>query len=348
MRIRMKKRAFTLVELLVVITIIGMLMALLLPAVQAAREAGRRAQCMNNQKQVSLAMLNFEAAKKAFPGLMNTVYKHPTDPRLNLNASWVVSLFPYTDRNDIWEEWSAGDTHNYNVNIAFLNCPSSSSDTGTVTGLTTYRVNAGREGSILAMPLNAGSSAVIEDNMYNGVFDLQLKGVQGVEAPKVSLDYISSKDGTPNTLLLSERASYREPDTSVDPITRRGWATTVTFTNLETSGVYDLLEDELGFSIPHGTASNPLIPPAINKETEYPIGSGKFIKGVLFCGHPGVAVASFCDGHQTTLSEDIDQIVFLHLITPDGKKACQKAKQYTWAYFEQDGLMNTVLNEDDF
>ncbi len=61
------RRAFTLVELLVVITIIGMLVGLLLPAVQAAREAARRMQCQNNMKQVALATLNFETSKKMMP-----------------------------------------------------------------------------------------------------------------------------------------------------------------------------------------------------------------------------------------------------------------------------------------
>src|SRR5882757_2586041 len=102
-------QAFTLVELLVVIAIIGTLVALLLPAVQAAREAARRSQCQNNLKQIGIAMLNFHETKKAYPtaGTNSDDYYY-TDPKVAATAGferfgWGFQILPYMEESNIYQ-----------------------------------------------------------------------------------------------------------------------------------------------------------------------------------------------------------------------------------------------------
>src|SRR5258707_1575792 len=92
---RMRSNGFTLVELLVVIAIIGLLVALLLPAVQAAREAGRRAQCTSNLRQVALAAHNFHDSRKVFP--RGTVTGEANDAH--------IALLPYVEQNTVYLLW---------------------------------------------------------------------------------------------------------------------------------------------------------------------------------------------------------------------------------------------------
>ena len=93
------KRGFTLVELLVVIAIIGILIALLLPAVQAAREAARRSQCSNNLKQIGIGMHNFHDTYKAFP-----VGQADDD---NDSFGWGVYILPFIEQKPLWDAINA-------------------------------------------------------------------------------------------------------------------------------------------------------------------------------------------------------------------------------------------------
>ncbi|MGO8690784.1 MAG: DUF1559 domain-containing protein [Thermoguttaceae bacterium] len=87
-------RGFTLVELLVVISIIGTLVALLVPAVQAVRERGRQTVCVNNQHEVSTAIIHYESVYSHFPGAANSLSSG--------TVNWAVLLLPYLGREDLW------------------------------------------------------------------------------------------------------------------------------------------------------------------------------------------------------------------------------------------------------
>ena len=175
----MKRRVqsgFTLVELLVVITIIGMLMALLMPAVQAAREAARKTTCQNNVRQLATGALAYESTWQRFPGFVNTVGL--ADKSNGPNAHWLVPLFPHMSRNDLWKRWSDIERPEKPYrHLEWLVCPSSA--------------------PVAATPDTAHCAYVANGQVFAEV-DAGL-----------SMDYINSHDGATTTLLISERARPR-------------------------------------------------------------------------------------------------------------------------------------------
>src|SRR5207247_890801 len=102
-----QRRGFTLVELLVVIAIIGILIALLLPAVQAAREAGRRAQCMNNMRQLGIASHTYHDTFQALPPTGGAQYYNQVG-----GWSWLTYLMPFIEQTATYNQidWTKAPT----------------------------------------------------------------------------------------------------------------------------------------------------------------------------------------------------------------------------------------------
>lgn len=190
-----RRIGFTLVELLVVIAIIGVMVALLMPAVQAAREAARRIQCKNNLKQIALATHQFESANRHFPPSANIRMVGA----INTNASWSIHgrILPYLEQNAVYNRIDlnvAWDNQSVisGLKIPVYSCPSDPrSDTprdvsprlASPLYPTTYGFNFG--------------TWLVHDPVTNQIGD-------GVFGPNAKIGFRHLTDGTSNTLMASE------------------------------------------------------------------------------------------------------------------------------------------------
>jgi len=204
------RRAFTLVELLVVIAIIGVLVALLLPAVQMAREAARRAQCLNQERQLALAAHNFHDINKAFPAGVYQL-KFSSAPQFR-GVTLFVKLMPYLEQANIVQGWDETDPLNNTLGgtsaktaqkIKVLMCPSDFVKDNPVTsgtifyGLTSYGGNGGTRSYDPQQATNDGIFYVI------GPGSETAPAAQPVRMSEVT-------DGLSNTILFGER-SHTDP-----------------------------------------------------------------------------------------------------------------------------------------
>ena len=202
------RRAFTLVELLVVVTIIGILIALLLPAVQAAREAARRAQCSNNLKQMGLALHMHLAAKGCFPDGWSWFSDTTTNTGGN-EATWITRLLPYVEQAglDATIDWTkpfgqvaAGDQVEVNrTMLPMFLCPSNDPVGPIIGGLYargTYAANNG------IGPMHENTFADLPPTRTLGsVTNLSLAGTFFMNSRLTPADIA---DGLSNTAFVSE------------------------------------------------------------------------------------------------------------------------------------------------
>ena len=220
MKRNIRRSAFTLVELLVVITIIGILIALLLPAVQAAREAARSMQCQNNLKQVSLAMLNYESGNGMLPPgglILSSTY----------GMSWWVRVLPYLEAENVLAGidypqggWLAVNTKLADVlrdqQFPFMYCPSSTLPRKVLAGAATGQIGYDQNVQCATYVGISGAADGNTPNKYSAriVDTLTVPGwasTGGVLIERQGVSIAEITDGTSNTLAIGEQSDWFEP-----------------------------------------------------------------------------------------------------------------------------------------
>jgi prepilin-type N-terminal cleavage/methylation domain-containing protein len=305
-----KRSAFTLVELLVVIAIIGVLVALLLPAVQAAREAANRMSCGNNLKQIGIGVHNYHDTTKALPdaGSRRSTPNSIVQP----NISWHVSILPFMEESAMYDQfnqalgWNSTVVNPSGLSNGALStmdpgiyiCPSAGrtmvySASETSGGAKCFTAHyLGILGPVGVIPNSnpAANYPLRNDTAGHGGF-----ATSGIicRATDAENNFASIIDGTSNTFLVGESAFARSKAGVVNT-SRRAWS----------RGCGGLANHAYGDS---ACASAKNLNSGINVEV---YGSGNFNMVSMGSEHPGVAQFLMGDGSVRSVSETVDMTVY--------------------------------------
>jgi len=283
----------------VVIVIIGMLVALVVPAVISARESARRASCLNRMDQLSKAILQYEGNKGHLPGYVNQFGGGSlggNSVASNNNLSWVVLLFENIGRADLWKEWRVNKPDRPVVALSETVCPSDL-DKRNVAGALSYVVNCGisdynlEDGSADVQTyrnhIQTVTSAMGVSNFdpykknHWGLFFCNDSNISGSPPVTISLDQIS--DGAQQTIMLSEN------------LNATSW-----------TGSSTVRQTDVGIVWWSSTPSWTGVPTEVEINA---VSSGRY-RARPSSHHPGGVNAVFADGHAEFISDRVDYVEF--------------------------------------